>query len=239
MFDAIRFDEVKEALLDFLFPPHCPLCGVYVEHQGDWCEECLAKTAQPFFVPLTQKKYGALNGAWAMGRYEGALRDLILAVKYRAQPSAARFLHTVTSAADKKLTLPPIDMATAVPLHETRLQERGFNQVQLIFMPWLEMRHIPLLPLLIRVKDTRRQFMLKSAERFVNISNAFVINAATVDEDEVRGKSILLLDDILTTGSTLTECAKVLKAAGASYVYAVTLTGDDNCGVNFGLGQFS
>ena len=216
---------IGTAIIDFLFPPHCPLCDAYVENQGDWCDECLRATVKPFFVPQAGKNYGRLDGAWAMGVYQGALRDLIFAVKFRGQTDQAKFLHRVTLAADDKLVLPHIDTAAPVPLHESRLKERGFNQAELIFAPWLKQRGLKSLPLLTRVKATRRQYTLKAAERYANISDAFAVTPGYAES--VRGQSILLLDDILTTGSTLKECAEVLKNGGAKFVYALVLSGNN------------
>ena len=88
-----------EAILDFLFPPRCPGCGAYTEQRGDWCAECLARTLQVHRLPLAAEMRQALDGAWAMGIYHGALRRLILGLKYQKKKSTLPYLHSFLQAA--------------------------------------------------------------------------------------------------------------------------------------------
>ena len=217
--------NILDALLDFFFPPRCPSCRAYVENRGEWCDACLSQTVNPRFVALTAENYGELDGAWAMGKYQGALKKLIAALKYRLLTEETAFIHSFTLAADENLVLPPLDMAVAVPLHRERQRERGFNQVEMIFSAWLQKRNLPLEKILVRQRATRRQFLLKPQERRENMIDAFAV--APNMERKIEGSNILLLDDIMTTGSTLRECAKTLKKAKAKSVYALVLASDN------------
>lgn len=195
-----------------------------MENNGDWCEKCLPPLPPLHFVALNEAQYGQLDGAWALGQYHGVLRDLITAVKLRGLTEQAAFIHTFVLRADEKLTLPKFDFAVPVPLHNDRQAERGFNQVNLFFEPWLKKRGVVLKEALRRTKVTRRQFTLNTAERRINVAEAFAVPPEM--RGCLRGKNILLLDDILTTGSTLSECAKILKRSGAVLVYALVLASD-------------
>ena len=76
-----------EMLLDFLFPPHCPLCHAYVEKKGGWCPACLTQALQPHRLPLSVPMHAFLADAWALGLYKDSLRDLIRHLKYQKQRS--------------------------------------------------------------------------------------------------------------------------------------------------------
>ncbi len=107
-----------------------------------------------------------------------------------------------------------------VPLHISRLRQRGFNQAVLLGKVMSQQLSLPLLPdALVRTKRTEPQIKLSAAERRLNVKGAFTVKRA----DSVVGKRILLLDDVMTTGSTMDECAKELKKAGASAVIAATI----------------
>jgi ComF family protein len=105
-----------------------------------------------------------------------------------------------------------------VPLHPTRQRERGFNQASLIAELLSAQTSIPARPLLERTRYTTTQTALDRSERMENLHNAFRLRK----NGDVRGLRVLLVDDVLTTGSTLNECARVLKRAGAFSVHAAT-----------------
>jgi len=118
--------------------------------------------------------------------------------------------------------LPEVDMIIPVPLHPRRLKERGFNQSQLLGRVLAEELNIPCDPFaLIRTKDTDPQVGLSEKERRKNVRGAFEIDQRR--EFLVRGKTLLLVDDVMTTGATVEECARTLKSAGAEKVYVLTM----------------
>jgi ComF family protein len=112
------------------------------------------------------------------------------------------------------------DMLAPVPLHKKRLRQRGFNQALLLAAAIGQRFGIPLsCDNLVRVRYTRPQVELSAGERAANVAGAFALRRPA----EAAGKSILLIDDVFTTGATLNECSRVLKEAGAASVTALTL----------------
>lgn len=215
-----------EAILNFIFPPHCPLCGAYTEVRGGWCPSCLFAILRPERLPLTAPVQVVLNDAWALSVYRGGTRDLIRRLKYRGQRSGLPYIRTMLDAAQQKpavtALLASVDLAVPIPLHPKKEKQRGFNQSELIFRDWLQSRGIPMLRGLERVRETRPMYRLSAGERQHNLAGAFAVAAGAA----LAGKRILLVDDIMTTGATLYTCARVLKQNGALSVAALVLASD-------------
>lgn len=210
-------------MLDFLYPPRCPKCNAYVEDRGGWCPECLRETVSVQRLPLSAELAGVMNAAWAMGHYRGALQDLIRGLKYHGKKENLFRIQTFLQACGKIGGMFPGHLlAVPVPLHPAREKQRGFNQVELIFRPWLMEQGIPMERVLCRIRQTEAQYGLSPSERRKNLKGAF----ALAGEADVRGRSILLLDDIMTTGTTFLACAKALRGAGAEKVYGLVLASD-------------
>jgi ComF family protein len=110
------------------------------------------------------------------------------------------------------------DVIVPVPLHPARERERGFNQAALLARSLAVRTGLPVKPVLERIRYTTTQTAFDRAERMENLHNAFRLRR----RQDVQGLRVLLVDDVLTTGSTLSECARVLKQARASSVYAAT-----------------
>ena len=215
-----------EALLNFLFPPRCPLCHAYVEERGDWCGKCQQETLQLHRLPLARPMCTVIAEAWAFGVYRGGLRDLIRALKYQGRRSTLPYINKLLQAGLEKPQLPQmlagLDIAMAVPLHKTREKQRGFNQAELIFKDFLQQAGLSWQSQLLRQRPTESMYKLGEQERRQNVKNAFAVQSPAA----VTGKNILLVDDIMTTGATLQACAEVLKAAGASKICALVLASD-------------
>ncbi|MCX7608015.1 MAG: ComF family protein [Anaerolineales bacterium] len=112
-----------------------------------------------------------------------------------------------------------IDCAVPVPLGKARLKERGYNQVALVALPiavWMGWRYVP--QALVRSRETRSQVGLSAAERRLNVQDAFEAR-----QELVAAKTVLVMDDVVTTGSTLASCASALLKAGARSVYVLTI----------------
>jgi len=115
---------------------------------------------------------------------------------------------------------PQAELILPVPLHKRRLRQRGFNQASLLtqtlFAPWRDRIR---LDLLIRIRWTEPQINFRGADRQKNVRHAFAVSKS----EEVMGKSVVLVDDVFTTGATVNECARALKKAGALSVLVLTL----------------
>lgn len=227
-----------EGLDDLLFPPYCILCKVPIDRLddglcsacwqevmrcvgADYCRRC-GRDASPFGIVNNrcggcQNESLAFDGMIRAGVYESAMRDLILAFKFRQRTEyAPRLGGMMRDALSVSGLSGKIDLFVPVPLHWRRRFERGYNQA-LYLSKRLCVRPARLSTDLVRIRYTRRQWNLTPAQRRRNVKNAFAVRR----DHPFEGKTIALVDDITTSGATLTECAKVLKAAGAKHVYAV------------------
>ena len=215
-----------DILLNFLFPPRCPACERYVEVRGGWCAACLAKAAAVRRLRTTVEERDTIAEAGALGIYEGALRDLVRHLKYQkkmdALPYLQTFLHAVEENFFRAADVSPHPVAVPVPLFAAKEKKRGFNQTELIFKDWLKEHAIPMERLLFRTRATKPQYGLSKEERFENMRGAFAVDAKK--QPNVRGRNVLLLDDIYTTGVTCAECARALKKAGARNIIVLALT---------------
>jgi competence protein ComFC len=191
-----------------LSPPFCDRCGVPVAAGSLVCADCEAGSAPPF--------------AWsqAVGQYTGVLRTAVHHLKYHRKGALARPLGgLLATALATPSPLVPKDgtfgCIVPVPLHPSKLRARGFNQAERIARVLAEQTGLPLDTTgLMRVRKTRTQTRFHASERQRNVQGVF----ATRSELYFDGKSILLIDDVLTTMSTVSECSRVLRNAGATRV---------------------
>lgn len=190
--------------------PVCSRCGSPVSsglilNGNTECHECAAAAPQ----------YTALR---SYGVYEDSLRNAILRLKYKGDIGLGEALskHLIELYNHLKWD---IDLIVPVPLGAHRGKERGYNQSGLIGKPLAYAVHKPFLPkVLQRNRETRSQVGLSAGERRANVAGAFSAN-----QNLVRGRTILVIDDVTTTGSTIGACAQALCEAGASAVYGMTL----------------
>ena len=221
------------AALDLLLPPRCEVCGLLQEPViCDACVEQLTPITQPYCrqcgIPLDPRAHTPghcadcrgeappFDAARSAGVYGGALRRAIHVYKYALVVALARPLAAFLT---QYLEIPfPLDCLCPVPLHRARERIRGFNQSRLLAEHACNDWGIPHEPhLLTRLQNTTPQMQLPREERRANVRGAFAVDG------DVRGRSIGLLDDVYTTGSTLTECSRVFKRAGAERVLVITL----------------
>lgn len=175
----------------------CPVCALPTP-SGEVCGECL-QTPPPF------------DHTVAAFSYEFPLDKLVQALKFREHLILVNFL---ADALARRVIIPPTHLV-AMPLHPTRLQERGFNQSQLLAQRLARYFDLPLLTgACERVRNTAPQSSLPWKERDKNMRQAFACNP----EVDLRGKHIAIVDDVMTTGASTSELARALKKAGAREV---------------------
>jgi competence protein ComFC len=227
------------AMASLFYPPACAVCSDMVDAGEYLCTGCDAKLTRivpPFCAKCSEPFPAAISNiftcancghrrlhfdaAVAAYRSRGIVRKVVLHFKYSGQIHlrhlVARWL--ITALDDERLRSATFDIIVPVPLHPARERERGFNQSALIAELLSAHTMLPVQPLLQRVRYTTTQTVFDRAERMQNLHGAFRLRKTAV----VRGLRVLLVDDVLTTGSTLSECARVLKMAGAGSVYAAT-----------------
>jgi competence protein ComFC len=188
-----------------LVEPLCEVCGISIGGSG-LCADC----------QRTRPRYRLLR-SWSV--FENPIRNALHKLKYRRDLALGDALaaQVCEFAVDLKW---PVEMIVPVPLGKKRLKERGYNQVNLIARPLALAAGMVFVPDgLTRIRETRSQVGLTKRERRANVNGAFLAQGKSV-----KGRVVLLMDDVATTGSTLSSCAEALYAAGARDVFAVTVS---------------
>lgn len=210
-------------LIYIVYPPICPKCGEIADDYGELCEECAKKI---FHVNAEKNLPENLSGVMRITKYREGTRELLLKLKFENDlsvlPAIHKILAEVSDRDEIQNFLAGVDAAVYVPIHQDRMKERGYNQTELIFRDWLTAQKIPAENFLVRVKSTPRLFKFGSAERREILHDAFKL----AEGADVRGKNILIVDDIYTTGATVSECARVLLGAGAAKIFVLALASD-------------
>jgi ComF family protein len=229
------------ALIDFLFPPLCHVCRTFIPDAGALhicpaCREEMPMVGSPLCPVCGIPFLGAgedhpceacltdppsFDAARAALLYEGPCRDLVHAFKYRNKTHLRRPLALLTMEGVSEFVASRApDLIVPVPLHVRRLRSRGFNQAVLLGDLLAREWKLPLARrALRRIRWTEPQINLAAHERRDNVKGAF----AVADPAAVAGKRVLLVDDVLTTGSTAEECSRVLKRAAAAEVTVITV----------------
>ena len=245
--------HIAGSLFSVLFPSDCRICGAplikisrlpvcceCVEHMhriaGHVCARCGERLFSPYAVDgldgeprcgLCRRIEPTFSRAVAYGSYESGLRELIHLLKYGGVRPAAWVLGRML--ADVIAMIEPLFQADGVvvvpvPLHRTKLRQRGFNQAELIartalkISPSRERLHL-CTGAFERKRETPSQIGLTSHQRRENLRGAFGVTQPEV----VKGREVLVVDDVYTTGATVSECAKVLRRAGATKVWVATV----------------
>ena len=231
-----------KAFLDILFPPRCHFCKSFIPGAGELhlCGHCLdacgiirsplcKKCGVPFYSDVGEDhlcghcidRPPPFTSARAAALFEGPVRELIHRLKYNRRVQHRRPLaqlavrHLAPFVEDSKANL-----VIPVPLHVKRLRQRGFNQAVLLGEIVAREWGLPLMRRnMRRIRWTEPQINLSLAERAANVKGAFSVSNPLL----IRDKRIILVDDVYTTGSTASECARVLTNAGSSAVFVVTI----------------
>lgn len=204
-------------LLKLLFPPKCMLCGQILGAEEEICGQCRNRILLNTAPPRTEK--GAFFDKAAAGLwYETDVRKAVQGLKYREKQNYARPLARVMAYAYQHKLQEDVDVITFVPTNPSTLRSRGYNQAELLAKELAKMLDKPCLPMLEKTRETRPMHGLRPEARRANVLGAYRLCG---DADNVAGLRILLADDILTTGATLSECSRMLKMAGADKVFCI------------------
>jgi ComF family protein len=184
-------------------PPHCPICGRTLKGAGPRCVECLESVFH-------------FDRAYACAPYEGQMKEFLHTYKFGGRKYLAHFfIRLMSRFFDGHLKSAEYDTMLPMPLDAEKFRERGFNQSALISAALAKRLGLPHEPALLkRYGSTSPQSLLPKEARKLNVAGRFFVK----DASALRGKRVLLIDDILTTGSTASEAARTLKEAGARHV---------------------
>ena len=216
LFSSNSLKALWQQAANLVFPPCCLHCG-RVDY--DFCHHCQQALLS---LPIDPIRVNAVDEIPIMATYyhEGILQAAAQALKYQGQVELGSIL-AKRLVATLKTTNWQFDTVIPVPLHTSRLAKRGYNQAKEISLPFANLwgcDHND--SAIMRQKNTQSQVTLTREERQTNLEEAFVAQSPTL----LHGKSVLLVDDVTTTGSTLQACAHAARMAGAQQVYGATIT---------------
>ncbi len=194
---------------DYLHPElgRCRSCGKLLLNEKTNCLDCEAGRGPKHLDQVT---------AW--GHYSGGLRDLIQNVKFEARPRRLKEIaRPFTNWAISQL--PAVDGVMAVPMHASRLAERGFNQAEVLASAIHWELGLPIIEGVERSEATPPQMLLSRYDRLHNLKGAFIVR----EPRSIIGRTVWLVDDVTTTGATLEAVAEVLRSSGAKAIYGLCL----------------
>ena len=211
--------KVFDYILSLIYPPKCVFCGTVID-KSDICEEC--EKSLPFTKgDSIYQKFPFVDKCISPLYYKDYVRRAVLRFKFAGCSCYSRRLGGIMSeCAENNLDCGSIDMISCIPLSRKRMHDRGYNQAELLAKEISKKVGVEYLPTLKKIRHNTAQSTIKdSKQRAANVIGAYRV----IDAEEVKGKYILLVDDVVTTGSTVSECARILKKSGAKAVYCVTL----------------
>ena len=224
------FTVALERILKLFFPNRCEFCGDVIEFNGTVCDDC--KSLPRIALPICEdcgKNKDDCDCKNRKNEYKRIVapyyyKDKVVKAVHRYKESEMRFLserfgRDIAECVKNNYSEISFDAVTFVPMRLWDERKRGYNQSEILAKIVSDIIEVPLMNLLVKTERTKPQKRSSARERKVNVFGAFDVT----DKEYVNGKTILLVDDVKTTGSTLNECAKMLKIYGAKEVYCATL----------------
>ena len=223
--------KILDALFTALFPHRCAYCGKVISSEKRCCDECAdslpritgeicRKCGREKKVCSCKKSEKYFDGLAAPFYFMGEVRKGVHAYKFRRwRSNAEAFGYEMAKTVNERFDSVVFDYIIAVPLTEKSRRERGYNQCELLaeeLSKHLNLEHRK--GVLLKIYETRKQHTISSVFRKGNLSGVFEVN----NPSEVEGKTVLLVDDISTTGETFNECSKMLWLYGAESVYCIS-----------------
>ncbi len=211
--------NIFKPLIDFIYPPVCEVCGKRLYREKVVCNDCLSQIA-PIIPPLCEKtgrpsEYVSCKNSLryidkirAYASFSSPMKEIIYLFKYKGRLSLAKRLSTLLHISFLNYYKnEKIDYIIPVPLHRVKLRERGYNQSLILSRELSKSVGIPIIEPIQRIRNTPSQTGLSPLKRLKNVESAFRL------KEKIEG-TILLIDDVTTTGATFDNCAKALKEGG-------------------------
>ncbi len=206
--------KLFQRISGWLFPDKCVLCGKILEkEETDLCHHCRIHAPE---CPVLNSRYPYLNSWLALWYYEDEVRRSLLRYKFYGKRAYAGCYARLLGMKLLREEMADFDVLTWIPISEKRRRKRGFDQVELLAEKLAQELGITPQPLLKKIRDNPAQSgIVGQAERRANVLGVYQV----LNPEQLQGKRVLLLDDIITTGATAGECARVLLTAGAKEVH--------------------
>lgn len=216
------FKKLWNNLLDYIWPQFCLGC----EQEGSLlCQNCLTNTpllpADYQAWPETKNDFVFSHCHVCLDYHQALTQNLIKNFKYQYLKILQKPLVEILEKKITQLNLNPNFIITNIPLHHKKRKKRGFDQTEVLAKNLSLKINAPYYPLLTRCKNTKPQAQLERTERLNNLNQAFI--AKEIDQNLVQNKTILLIDDVATTGTTLNEAAKALLILAPKEIIALVL----------------
>jgi ComF family protein len=218
--------EVSHSFIDFLFPPECPACGGSFSSKEVICSACVDAIIECSYNYTPSKRIlTGIDELSILLPYNPVCRNLIHALKYKGMHSIGLVLGKLMARKTmKECSLPENPCIVPVPLHSSKLNDRGYNQSERLAEGLSSFTGYKIYgDIITREKNTSTQTFLDHENRISNVRNAFRYSG----EKSLSGKSVILVDDVMTTGSTVSECAKALKEGGAGKIIVCVVATPD------------
>lgn len=236
----MRSDKLTKFLnvIDDTLFPHCvcPFCGVETPDGivcedceklrilPQFCEKCSAHVSEESKICMQCKEIDRIfDQNFSVFTYSDYVSAAIVRLKFKSAKYLAVDFAKILANKFNTLDI-HVDMVTFVPSSAKRIKQRGYNQAQEMAEHFCKLVDLPCMELLIKSRETAHQTDLTREQRLENLIDSFAVK----DKWQVKGKDILIIDDVFTTGSTMSSCAKTLKKAGAAKVYGLTLAKTKN-----------
>ena len=204
------FKRMLVAVENAFFPARCPYCDKVIHHDQYACEECKAKMPE---LPITNYIEGGYR-CTSPFLYKERFSESVKAFKFRNRPQYAKALAFAVVTSLNITGDLRYDYITCVPMHPKLKNRRGYNQSELLAKECAKLMGVKYIDALEKFKQNKPQHSLKGSERRKNVKGVY----RAINKDKIKGKKILLIDDIITTGNTLSECAKMLKKSGCEEI---------------------
>lgn len=209
-------------LRSFFFPERCPYCHKRIEYDKIACESCRALFPETYCMNYAKGGYPCCSPFF----YKGIFARAVKRFKFNGViQNSEKFAVVVADCINKSFNVNDIDIITYVPMHRKKQMIRGYNQSELLARDISKILGIPYKKLLDKTKENKEQHKcLTQAQRRDNVKGVY----KKLDNQDIKGKTILVIDDIITTGYTLGECAKILSKHSKSTILCATVCAKNN-----------
>ena len=210
--------KIFDSIIKIIFPDRCPFCNKIIEKHEICCKTC-KETTDEYVAPILGRagNYQCVSSF----PYDSIFKKTIVNFKFYSKPYYSEKLsYFLKDSLEKGYSDMNFDIITYVPMHKKDLKKRGYNQSELLAKKLSKLTGIKCTNVLNKIKRTPSQHTLKFDERIINLNGAFKL----VDSSLIHQKSILIIDDVVTSGSTLSSCCKEMSKANPKAICCLTLT---------------